>query len=302
MHADDRPVGIDSARALVAAQFPLWAGLPLRPIAGTEAGGGTDNVIYRLGRTRALRFPRTESAAALPEKEWRWLPALAPRLPLPLPVPQALGAPGAGHPWAWTVARWLPGRDAQAVPPDQMQAARDLAGFIAALHALPLPAGAPPMSDWGRLPPRDPFIRRMIAAFRPDEGDAARLSALWDACLALPPWTGPPVWVHADLHPLNILSDGRRLSGVIDWGGLCAGDPAHDLAAAWYLFDSPARALFRDLLRPRPADWARARALALSKALQAIPYYRRTNAPFRAAMRATLARVLADAGALGGPG
>lgn len=290
MHADDRPVGIAAARALISAQFPDLAALPLRPVAGF----GTDNVIFRLGEGLALRFPRTAAAAPLPEREHRWLPALAPLLPLPLPRPVALGRPGAGYPWRWTVAHWLPGRDAQAAPPDQMQAARDLAAFIARLHALPVPADAPPMPDWGHIAPRDPFMRRMIAAFAADEGDPARLAAEWSAALDLPRWRGRPVWTHADLHPLNLLSDGRRLTGILDWGALSAGDPAHDLAAGWYLFDPQARALFRDLLAPDPAAWSRARALALSKAVQAIPYYRTANPPFRAAMQATLARVLAD--------
>lgn len=36
--------------------------------------------------------------------------------------------------------------------------------------------------------------------------------------------------IHLDYHPLNVLSDGRRISGVLDWPHAVAGDPRADLA------------------------------------------------------------------------
>lgn len=289
MHPGDHPVGLATAQALLADQFLYWAGLALDPV----AGGGSDNLLFRLGADMVLRFPRTEWGAGMPGKEDLWLPRLAPHLPLPVPVPLALGHPGQSYPFHWSVTRWLPGRDAGAAPPDQAAAAQDLAGFLRALQAVPVPEDAPTRPP---EPEDDPFARQMIAAFRPDEGDPLRLAALLDQALSLPRHSGPPVWGHADLHPLNLLTDGRRITGVIDWGAVAAGDPALDLAAGWYLFDAPARAIFRAALAPDPAAWVRGRALAFRKAVKAIPYYRQSNPTLRAVMAATLRRVLEDAG------
>ena len=46
-------------------------------------------------------------------------------------------------------------------------------------------------------------------------------------------WSGPPVWIHGDLHPCNLLVTDGRLSAVLDFGNLTAGDPATDLSVAW---------------------------------------------------------------------
>ena len=48
-------------------------------------------------------------------------------------------------------------------------------------------------------------------------------------------------WLHGDLHPLNILVRDRRIAGIIDWGDVCGGDIATDLAALWMLFHQPQR-------------------------------------------------------------
>jgi Ser/Thr protein kinase RdoA (MazF antagonist) len=36
--------------------------------------------------------------------------------------------------------------------------------------------------------------------------------------------------IHLDFHPLNIISDGSKITGIIDWSGACAGDIRADLA------------------------------------------------------------------------
>ena len=59
-------------------------------------------------------------------------------------------------------------------------------------------------------------------------------------------WSGPPLWLHGDLHPANILVDATgHLRAVLDFGDLTAGDPATDLAVAWLAFEPEARAAFR---------------------------------------------------------
>ena len=60
-------------------------------------------------------MPRIESAATQVDKEARWLPLMAPLLPLNVPVPIATGAPAEGYPWEWSVVPWLAGQDANAL-------------------------------------------------------------------------------------------------------------------------------------------------------------------------------------------
>ena len=90
---DDRiPISASTARGLVAAQFPAWAHLPVTPVDPP----GWDNRTFRLGSALKLRFPSAACYVAQVDKEARWLPVLAPHLPLPVPEPLAVGAPGAG--------------------------------------------------------------------------------------------------------------------------------------------------------------------------------------------------------------
>jgi len=60
---------------------------------------GTDNALYRLGSDLAVRLPRIEGATGQVDKEQKFLPRLAPHLPLAIPVPLAKGTPGEGYPW-----------------------------------------------------------------------------------------------------------------------------------------------------------------------------------------------------------
>jgi aminoglycoside phosphotransferase (APT) family kinase protein len=290
MHAGETVVSLDLAARLVAAQFPGWAGLPLRLV----PSGGSDNVLVRLGRDMVLRFPRLEAAAAQVTVEAGLLPVLGPLLPLRVPEVLAVGQPGLGYPHPWLVLRWLPGADAfTTAVTDDLAAARALAGFVGTLRAVPVPEGAPVMSEGGHLRPRDGFTRQMIARIT-DEADPADVTCLWEEALALPPWDGVPVLVHRDLHPLNLLVTGDEISAVIDWGAVSAGDPAHDLICGWTLLGDAGRALFRELLAVDGATWARGRALAFSKAVMAAPYYRTSNPPLRDVMRRTLRRAMAD--------
>lgn len=59
-----------------------------------------------------VRLPSAECYAAQIDQEQRWLPWLATQLPLALPVPLAIGEPGAGYPWRWSICRWLEGEPA----------------------------------------------------------------------------------------------------------------------------------------------------------------------------------------------
>ncbi|WP_329375818.1 aminoglycoside phosphotransferase family protein [Streptomyces sp. NBC_01351] len=252
-------------RSLVREQHPDLAGLDLR-----EVVGGWDNQLWRLGDELAVRMPRTGRAPSLLRNEHRWLPALARRLPLPVPTPMRIGEPSARFPRPWTIATWVPGEPADRAPISHDSAADTLAGFLKALH-VKAPADAPVSQDRG-VPLKtlsDGFEKGLKEVA--SGGDAAALRNVrdvWDEAVAAPDWEGPPVWLHGDLHPANVVVSGGTLSGVIDFGDMCAGDPAVDLAAAWVLLPTGASARFFDAYAH--ADEAmirRARGLAAAKSL-----------------------------------
>ena len=287
LHDDEVPVTEAVVRELLRSQASDLAGMDLRPF----GGGGTDNVLWQIGESALGRFPRVARAEAALVREVAWLGRVH---DIGLAVPRVIcaGRAEGGYPFRWAVLTLLPGQDAGAVPPvDPVPA---LAGVVRALRAAPVPPDLPSVAA-GRLSAGSlDFARRMAAEFTPEEGDRRHLAAMLEAAALLPAHDGPPVWTHGDLHPLNLLTVGGRLSAVIDWGSLGAGDPARDLICGWTMLDRQGRAAFRRAVAPDPAAWARARAFALVMAVQAIPYYRGTNARFRDAMRATLAEVLAD--------
>jgi aminoglycoside phosphotransferase (APT) family kinase protein len=114
-------------RRLLAAQFPQWVSLKLQPV----ESAGWDNAIVRLRDDLMVRLPCRRVIAAHVSNEHRSLPALAPQLPLPTPVPLGRGAPGEGYPWHWTVGRWLTGEMAAVAPAaDMHKAATRLARFV----------------------------------------------------------------------------------------------------------------------------------------------------------------------------
>jgi len=250
-------------RALLHDQMPDLATRPLRVLAS-----GWDNVIYRLGDDLVLRFPRRALAADLVEHELRWLPELAPRLPLPIPSPVRAGRPGHGYPWSWSVCPWLPGIVAEeAVIADPTETATVLGHFVAAMHG-PAPKDAPANPFRGiPLQGRAATVDERLETLD-DLIDAPSVRACWDDLLQTPEWSGPPLWLHGDLHPLNVLFDHGRPSAVIDFGDLTAGDPATDLSVAWMMFTADTRSVFREAAGAVDDDtWLRARGWALALAL-----------------------------------
>lgn len=268
-------VAIDAALVsrLLSEQFPHWAAGPVE-----VAASGTDNVTFRVGAELAARLPRTEQAQGQVEKDLAWLPKLAPRLPIAVPEPFALGAPGEGYPFHWGVYRWLEGSAFQLDQvADPIAAARDLAGFVRCLQAVdatgaPVPP-ADPFSGGTPLAPRDPLFREALEELR-DEFDTRLVLAAWEASLAAEPWSCPPRWIHGDLMAGNVLVADGRISAVIDFGTAWAADPAGDLLPAWYLFEGASRRAFREAMDVDQDTWARARGWVLSMELIVIPYLR----------------------------
>lgn len=291
MHVDEFHTDPALVRRLLERQFPLWAGLPVTAVASY----GTDHDIYRLGARLGVRLPRIGWAAGQAAKEARWLPRLAPHLPLAVPTPVALGEPDEGYPFPWAVHQWLPGENAVGTLRDLERAAVDLAAFITALRAVPT-TGAPPRlpgTRGGPLAERDDGVRHAIAELG-DRIDGTAALRCWEQSLNAPAWHGAQVWVHGDLLPGNLLVLDGQLSAVIDYGGLNVGDPACDLQPAWNLFTAGSRSTFLTELRVDDATRLRGRGWALSQALIALPYYCQTNAGIVTQALRALDLVLAD--------
>jgi aminoglycoside phosphotransferase (APT) family kinase protein len=293
-HAGRQPIDDDLVRRLVAGQFPRWAGLPVARI----ASGGTVNAMYRLGDDMVVRLPLGEGGAGDVELEREWLPRVAHRLPTAVPEVLGAGKPAEGYPWHWSVYRWLDGENPRAGElTDPVALAEGLAAFVTAMRAVDLP-GAPKAHRGGPLSELDAETRAAVDLLRalPQEGvDCDAVTAVWEDALRAPEGDGPPVWLHADLMPGNLLVDGDgRLTSVIDFGCMGTGDPACDLFPAWNLLPSDARQVFRDALDVDDATWRRGRARTLSQALIALPYYRHTNPAMAANARHVIRAVLEE--------
>jgi aminoglycoside phosphotransferase (APT) family kinase protein len=276
------------AGALVAEQHPDLAG-PLRLVAS-----GWDNCVFRLGDDLCVRLPRRQLGADLVAHEQRWLPELAPGLPMAVPVPLRRGRPALGYPWPWSICRWVSGETALERPPAEAWDTAALLGrFVACLHR-PAPPEAP-VNPYRGVPlaaRSDALVDRLDRV--PADVDRVAVEAAWVRALAEDPWSGPAVWLHGDLHPGNLIVLDGHLAGVIDFGDLTSGDPATDLAVAWMLLPPEARGWFREAAgEVDDATWGRARGWALALAVAVLGHS--ADDPAMAGMgRRTLDAVLAD--------
>ncbi|MFI6499183.1 aminoglycoside phosphotransferase family protein [Nonomuraea typhae] len=254
-------------RDLLRDQHPDLADHPVR-----LGAVGWDNQLWRLGDDLAVRLP-WQGTGELLLKEHTWLPSLAQRLPLPIPVPQRLGKPSSRFPHPWIVTTWVPGEPADRAPVTRgAEAADALAAFLTALHQ-----PAPEQMDTtgrgrgGPLASSSEWVARQLASATelglvPDP-DAVR--AVWEDAASAPDWAGPLLWLHGDLHAANVLTADGALCGVVDFGDLFAGDPACDLSAAWTLLPDGAADRFYAAYQPTPdaATLRRARGWAVIRAL-----------------------------------
>jgi aminoglycoside phosphotransferase (APT) family kinase protein len=224
MHVDEVSTDVDLVRRLLRAQMPDWSELALERVPSS----GTDNALYRLGADMVVRLPRIHWAVGGLERELEWLPVLAPLLTVNVPAPLRAGEADEGFPSRSAVYTWLPGGNPPLAAGDSVPVAYDLAAFIRELRAIDL---AGPECRRGRpLSMQDEATRRGLAQL---EGviDVEAATSVWDAALAAPEWSGPPVWAHGDLLPGNLLVDNGRLTAVIDFALVGRGDPACDLIA-----------------------------------------------------------------------
>lgn len=279
-------------RGLLAAQFPQWAGLVVRPIAGT----GTVNSIFRVGDELVARFPmQGEDSAetlALIEAEAEALREFAEASSVAAPLPVAVGRPGRGFPLHWSVQTWLPGEVAEPRGHGHSHdLAADLATLIAALRSRPTHGRA--FAGTGRggdLRDHHPWVERCLVE---SEGllDTTALRALW-ARLADLPRSASNVMSHRDLTPYNLLVADDRLTGVVDGGDYGPADPALDLVVAWHLFEEPARSTLADRLGLDELEWARSAAWAFEQSIGLVWYYRDSSPRMADLGRSTLDRLL----------
>lgn len=280
-------------RRLIAKQFPQWVDLSIKPV----AVGGWDNRTFHLGDQMLVRMPSAEEYAMKVEKEQLWLPRLAPLLPLSIPTPLAMGEPGEGYPWRWSIYRWIEGETAAFTHiADLNDFAIHLAKFLIALQRIdttdgPLP-GPGNFSYIGGLAVYDDETRRAIAILK-NKIDSVVATQIWERALETT-WKRAPVWVHGDISAGNLLVQKGKLSAVIDFGGLAIGDPACDLVIAWKFFQGKSREVFRERLLLDIGTWDRARGWALWKALIVEAGLTNTNAVEIAQSWRTLEEVLAD--------
>jgi aminoglycoside phosphotransferase (APT) family kinase protein len=269
MHEDELALDATLVRRLIAEQFPAWESLPVRRVEPS----GTVNAIFRLGIDLSARLPRRDGPTEPASTELKWLPRLAPLLPVVIPLPVAQGRPGAGYPWFWEVHSWVHGETVPVESIDAVQAARDVAALVAALHRID-PADAP-VGRGIPLALLDAHFHYWLARFPGDR----LVEAEWNRALAAPPWRGAPVWHHGDLDARNWVVRDGRIRGVIDWGAMGVGDPACDVMVAWKFHSPAARDAFRDALEVDAATWERARGWAVYQAVAALAYYTRENNP-----------------------
>jgi aminoglycoside phosphotransferase (APT) family kinase protein len=281
------------ARRLIDSQFPQWSDLP---IAAVEFDGW-DNRTFRLGSELTVRLPSGDWYAQQVDKEQRWLPVLAPQLPLQIPTPAARGEPDAGFPYAWSVYRWLDGELASKAPIGDLTAfAATLAAFLNALRSVDATDGpAPGQHNFFRGGPLATYEDEALQAIDKlgDEIPRDAVMRAWEDAMATS-WDREPVWLHGDVAAGNLLVRDRRLAAVIDFGSSGVGDPACDVVIAWTFLDGASRERFRADLDVDAATWSRGRGWGLWKALITLVGHLERDSPDAALPRRDIERILAD--------
>ena len=182
------------------------------------------------------------------EKEQRWLPVLAPQLPLPIPAPVARGEPGEGYPFPWSVYRWLEGEPAATAELSDLTGfAVALAGFLSELERVDATGGPEPGEhNFFRGGPLGTYEGETLQAIEKLGDTIPRDDVLrvWEDAMSTS-WDREPVWVHGDVAVGNLLVRDGRLAAVLDFGSSGVGDPACDMVIAWTFLSGESRGRFR---------------------------------------------------------
>lgn len=247
-------------QTLLAAQFPDLAGLTI-----AELSRGWDNTNFRLGRDYLVRVPHRAAAAPLVAHEQRWLPELATALDLAISAPLFCGTPTASYPWKWSITPWFEGTEAAtATLTDPAATATTLGTFFRQLHVA-APADAPPNPYRGcPLEDRRAGFENHLGNLD-DSYDKDSIRSVFDAAAAVLV-ADERVWLHGDLHTRNLVVDDGELAAAIDWGDICSGDRATDLAGAFMLVPDHLH-IVQEHAGASERAWQRARGWAINFAV-----------------------------------
>ncbi len=226
---------------LVSTQFPNFANLPIQPF----NSAGTDNAIFRLGNDMLVRLPLDSKSSGRVNKEYLWLPKLAPKLPLTIPTPIVKGMPTDDFPYNWSICQWIEGDTAilERIN-DPCKMAQKLAEFINVLQKITPPkellSGQHNEFRGVSLSLLDKTVRNSITTLH-GEIDTNLAMCVWESSIKVPVWQGDPVWLHGDLQSGNLIAKNGNLHAVIDFGLMGVGDPACDIMVAWTLLPTESR-------------------------------------------------------------
>jgi aminoglycoside phosphotransferase (APT) family kinase protein len=293
MSRDPPTIDASLARRLIDSQFPQWSDLAIRPV----ELDGWDNRSFRLGSELTIRLPTGDWYAQQVDKEQRWLPVLAPQLPLPIPVPIARGEPEFGFPYPWSVYRWLDGEPAASARiGDRVGFATALARFLNALGRVDATGGpAPGRHNFYRGGSLGTYAGETFQAIDALAGEVPgeAVKRVWDDAITTS-WEREPVWFHGDVATGNLLVRDGRLAAVLDFGSSGVGDPACDTVIAWTFLSGASRDRFRAELGVDSATWSRGRGWALWKALISLVGHLENTSADAALARRDIEQVLAD--------
>lgn len=270
MAAASKEITSSLVHSLVSEQFPQWSELPVRPVEVQ----GWDNRTFRLGDRMAVRLPSADGYIAGLVREEQTLAILGSSIPIAIPRVLATGVPSAAFNRPWSVREWIEGRTLTEIDTREREGAfsslGDALGELQSCDTVGGPwAGSASAYRGCHISAVGEEIPDRLSVL--DRRQAERCRALWDAAVATV-WTEPPVWVHGDVAPGNMLFDGSgRLAALIDFGQTCVGDPACDLAFAWLSCSSQERDRLHDRLELPEDAWLRGAAWALWKALISSP-------------------------------
>lgn len=257
-------------RSLVSEQFPQWSELPIRPVDVQ----GWDNRTFRLGDRMTVRLPSADGYVAGLVREEQTLAILGSRFRVAIPRIVATGAPSPRFNRPWSVREWIEGHTFAGVETRQRKRAIGSVGDalkeLQACDTVGGPwAGRASAYRGCHVSAVGEEVQGLLPLLVGRYSEGCR--TLWDTAVTTV-WTGPPVWVHGDVAPGNMLFDSNgQLTALIDFGQTCVGDPACDLAFAWLSCDSRERDRLRDRLELPEDAWLRGAAWALWKALISSP-------------------------------
>ncbi len=151
-------------------------------------------------------------------------------------MPLHCGIPQAGYPFHWSILKWIEGEAADLAPPDDSEA-KNLANFLRQLHKLRLPENPPANSVRDcPLSARQSDTERRMQNLADTEFITPAIFAAWQRAVAAP-LAPSRNWIAGDIHARNVLTRRGKIAAFIDWGDMCAGDAATDLASIWALLD-----------------------------------------------------------------